>query len=140
MGHYLKPSISADAAERALGAARAAAAASGIAAAISVCDEAGQVKAFLRMDGASFAAGRIAEDKAYTAAAFGVPTGQWFTIHEGDKSLRDGMRNSIDRLSTLGGGVAIVIDGSIIGAVGVSGGSAEQDHQIAQAAADAAAP
>ena len=104
---------------------------------VAVTDEAGHLKAFVRMDGASFAAGRIAEDKAYTASAFGVPTQQWFTILEGDKALRDGMLTSIDRLSTLGGGVAIMAGDKIAGAIGVSGGTYDQDHESAQAGADA---
>lgn len=137
MSHYDKPSITADAARGAVAAAVAEAQRSGVAASVAVCDESGHMKAFERMDGASFAAGKIAEDKAYTASAFGVPTVQWFSILEGDKPLRDGMLSSIERLSTLGGGVPITIDGKIAGAIGVSGGTYDQDHAAAQAGADA---
>lgn len=138
MSTYSKGSIAASAAKKAIDAAVAKAEENGVAISVAVCDESGHLKAFHRMDGASFAAGKIAEDKAYTAAAFGVPTDQWYSILQGDAPLHEGMLNSIERLCTLGGGVAIMADGGIAGAVGVSGGTYQQDHDAAEAGVAAA--
>lgn len=135
-----KPSLPLDEAQRIAAAALRRALELDLAVVIVVVDESGIVKGMLRMDGASFASLRIAEDKAYTAAAFGVSTHEWPAIHAGDPALKDGMLSSVDRFSCLSGGLPIVVDGALVGAIGVSGGTSAQDLDIAQAGllADAA--
>lgn len=106
---------------------------------ISVCDAAGNELAFLRPDGAPLISMGIARDKAYTVAAFnGLPTHDWFGILEGDQALREGIVHR-DRLVIFGGGVPVVVDGQRVGAVGCSGGSADQDRVVAEAGARALA-
>jgi uncharacterized protein GlcG (DUF336 family) len=55
---------------------------------------------------------------------------------EGEPALREGIVHR-DRLVVFGGGVPLRVDGALVGAVGVSGGSAEQDREIAEAGAAA---
>jgi uncharacterized protein GlcG (DUF336 family) len=133
MSTYDKPSITAAAAELAIDAAAKVADANGAPSVVVVVDESGHLKAARRMDGASFAATRIAEDKAYTASAFGVATRDWYGVLQEDGPLREGMLTGIDRLCTLGGGVAIRAGERVVGAIGVSGGTYDQDHEAAAA-------
>ncbi len=116
------------------------AAQTGVTANIAVSDPAGNLLAFARMDGAPLLSTSIAQDKAWTVAAFnGVPTHDWFGLIEGEPALREGIVHR-DRLVVFGGGVPIRVDGVLVGAVGVSGGSAEQDRAVAEAAAAAIWP
>ena len=106
---------------------------------ISVCDAAGHQVVFARMDGAALLAGSIATDKAYSVVAFqGAPTGDWHRKLEVDSAVRDGIVNR-DRLIIFGGGVPVVVDGDVVGAVGVSGGSEAEDEEIAAAGSGALA-
>jgi uncharacterized protein GlcG (DUF336 family) len=109
----------------------------GVAVNVAVTDAAGNLLAFARMDGAPFLSTSIAQDKAWTVAAFnGVPTHEFFGLIEGEPALREGIVHR-DRLVVFGGGVPVYADGVLVGAVGVSGGSAEQDRAVAEAAAAA---
>lgn len=101
--------------------------------AISVCDQGGALKSFLRMDGAPLLSVEIAHNKAYTAAAFGVPTHAWFDVVKDDEPLRLGFVHT-PRLVTFGGGYPIMLDGELIGAIGVSGGHYTDDMAIAEEA------
>lgn len=102
---------------------------------ISVCDSAGNELAFLRPDGAALLSMGIARDKAYTVAAFnGLPTHEWFDIIQDEPALLHGIVHR-DRLTIFGGGLPILVDGELVGAVGCSGGSAEEDRKIAAAGA-----
>ncbi|WP_067970839.1 GlcG/HbpS family heme-binding protein [Mycolicibacter icosiumassiliensis] len=102
--------------------------------AIAVVDRAGNLVVYGRMDGAPLLSGQIAQDKAYTVAAFGLPTHEWFELIKDDPALLHGIVKT-ERLIVFGGGVPILADAELVGAVGVSGGSAAQDRQIAEAAA-----
>lgn len=102
----------------------------------AVVDGSGTLAAFLRMPGAFLHSVEIAIDKAYTAASFGFPTAQWREILAGDEALRLGVPQR-PRLVVFGGGLPIV-EGSgegsaLIGGIGVSGASAEQDEACAHA-------
>jgi len=99
---------------------------------VEVVDSSGIPAAFLRMPGAFLHSIDIAKDKAYTAASFGLATDKWQEIFEKEEMLKLGMPNR-DRLVVFGGGVPIEIDNTIIGGIGVSGGSAEQDIECAKA-------
>jgi uncharacterized protein GlcG (DUF336 family) len=74
----------------------------------------------------------IAMDKAYTAAGFGFPTRDWMPAIAGDDALRIGLPLR-PRLVVFGGGLPIREHGVLIGGIGVSGGSAEQDEACARA-------
>ena len=87
----------------------------------------------LRRDGKYITSESIAIDKAYTAASFGFPTGQWLEVIGDNPRLHAGLTTR-PRLVVLGGGLPMVADGRCIGGVGVSGGSEEQDEACARAA------
>ncbi len=105
---------------------------------VAVVDRAGTPMAFLRMHGAPLHSIGIAEDKAYTAASFGLSTAQWDAVVAGNEALRAGLAQR-ERLVMFGGGLPIVHAGECIGGIGVSGGSEEQDEACARAGLDALA-
>lgn len=94
---------------------------------VAVTDSSGVLMAFLRMPGSFLHSIDISIDKAYTSASFGFPTSQWMSIIKDDPALREGIVQR-ERLVIFGGGVPIQLDGELIGGVGVSGGSAEEDE------------
>jgi uncharacterized protein GlcG (DUF336 family) len=101
---------------------------------IVVLDSGGQLVMLQRLDNAQWGSVEIAKEKARSAVALRRPT----------KALQDAVAQggSNLRLLTIGysvleGGIPIVVDGKIIGAVGVSGVTSQQDAQIAQAGIDA---
>lgn len=100
---------------------------------IAVVDPGGTLKALARMDKAPLLAVQIAQDKAYTAVAYGLPTHEWFDFIQTDEPLRVGIVHT-PRLIVFGGGYPITSDGEVIGAVGVSGGHYSDDMDIAQSA------
>lgn len=104
---------------------------------IAVVDREGHLKAFLRMDGAPLLSIEIAQNKAYTAAAFGLSTHGWFEFIKGDEPLRLGIVHT-ERLVTFGGGYPIVVDGETVGGIGVSGGHYTDDMEVAAAALEGA--
>jgi uncharacterized protein GlcG (DUF336 family) len=124
--------VTAAAAVAATQAAVAHAAALGIRINVAVTDASGVLAAFLRMPGAFLHSVDIAIDKAYTAASFGFPTSQWMELLAKDEALRLGLTQR-PRLVVFGGGVPIREAGLLIGGIGVSGGSAEQDEACALA-------
>lgn len=102
---------------------------------IAVADEGGNLVAHVRMDGAWLGSIDISIKKAFTARAFDISTrdlatqsqsgGQFFGIH----ASNDG------RVMIFAGGIPLEREGKIVGAIGVSGGSGEQDHTVAAAGA-----
>ena len=121
----------------AAGAALKAASALGVPVNIALVDAAGVLAAFVRMPGAPLHSVDIAIDKAYTAASFGLPTGQWHAALAGHSpAVRDGIVLR-PRFVAFGGGLPIVEGGARIGAIGVSGGSEAQDEAIARAGLEA---
>ena len=133
-----RKSITADLAGRIIAGARAAAVEHGKPFVIAVCDESGVLKAFERMDGAALLSVQVAQDKAYTAVGFGMPSGGWYDFIKDDGPLALGAPTGIDRLVIFGGGFPIVIDGEVVGGVGVSGGHYSEDVSIAEAGLRAA--
>lgn len=103
--------------------------------AISVVDTAGQMVAFERMDNTQFGSIAVAQDKAASAALFRRPTKVFQdALAAGGAGLRI---LTLRGANAVEGGIPLVIDGKIIGAIGVSGGSAEQDGVVAKAGLDA---
>ena len=132
-GTFQKQSISAETARRMISAAEDKAREIGVPMNIAVVDESGVLKAFSRMDGAALLSVQIAQDKAYTAVGFGMPTHGWFDFIKDDPPLAAGAPAGIDRLVIFGGGYPITVDGAIVGAIGVSGGHYTQDQEVAEA-------
>ncbi|MBB4301279.1 uncharacterized protein GlcG (DUF336 family) [Rhodobium orientis] len=98
----------------------------------AVVDTGGHLLAFLRAPGAPLHSISIAEDKAFTSASFGLATSKWGAVVAGDDMLRDGLMVR-DRLVMFAGGLPISVDGKIVGGIGVSGASAEEDEICATA-------
>jgi len=98
----------------------------------AVVDDGGNLKAFIRMDEAALLSSEIAQNKAYTAAAFGKSTEDWYPMIKEEPALLAGIVHT-NRLVVFGGGVPLICNGKIVGGVGVSGGSAEEDVQCATA-------
>jgi uncharacterized protein GlcG (DUF336 family) len=104
---------------------------------IAVADEGGNLVSHVRMDGAWLGSIDISIKKAYTSRAFDIATkdlathsqsgGQFFGIH----ASNDG------KIMIFAGGIPLKKNGKVVGAIGVSGGSGEQDHAVAEAGAAA---
>src|SRR6201996_4745075 len=127
-----KTSVSTALAHRIIDAAEKKAGEIGVPMVIAVCDESGVLKAFSRMDGAALLSVQIAQDKAFTAVGFGMPTDAWHDFIKDDPPLDKGAVGGIDRLVIFGGGVPINIGDKVVGAIGVSGGHYTQDMEVAQ--------
>ncbi len=125
-------SISAAAAHAAVAAAVAHADAIGVKVNVAVVDAGGTLAAFLRMPGAFLHSVDIAIDKAYTSTSFGFPTSQWKAVFGSDELLKIGLSER-PRLVVIGGGLPIREGELLIGGIGVSGASAEQDEACAAA-------
>lgn len=134
------PTITTDAAHRVIAAAEAKAAEIGVPMCIAVADTGGNLKAFSRMDGAALLSTQVAQDKAYTAVGFGMPTHGWHDFIKDDAPLAAGAPTGIDRLVIFGGGYPIQVDGAMVGAIGVSGGHYSQDQDVAEAGLAVLAP
>ena len=104
---------------------------------IAVVDAGGNLKAFARMDGAWLGSIDISVKKAKTARFFNMDTGKIGELSQPGKPLYQ-IEVSNGGLITFPGGVPIkAADGTIVGAIGVSGSTVENDHTVAQAGADA---
>ena len=130
---FAKRSITSEAAHRIVAGAEAKAAEMGKAMVIAVVDDDGVLKAFSRMDGAALLSVQVAQDKAYTAVGFGLPTHGWHDFIKDDPPLADGATTGIDRLVIFGGGYPITVDGQVVGGIGVSGGHYSEDQEVAEA-------
>jgi uncharacterized protein GlcG (DUF336 family) len=134
MPDILKRSISLDTAEQMSLAAIAKARELGIVITITIVDESGITKLFSRMDGAPLITIDASRKKAITAVGFGLPTGKtWFDFIKDDPILREGVHDFTDFM-LMGGGLPVIRNNEMIGAIGVSGGHYEKDQQCAHAA------
>ncbi len=111
----------------------------GIPMCIAVTDESGNLIAFERMDGGKIHSITISQDKAFTAASARKGT------HEFNQACIPGHENNLfgihtalgGRMCIVGGGLPITFNGKVVGGIGVSSGSPEQDLGCAQAGIDA---
>src|ERR1700739_2835728 len=104
---------------------------------IAVADEGGNLVAHVRMDGAWLGSIDISIKKAYTSRAFDIATKD-FATHAQSASQFFGIHASNDgRIMIFAGGIPLKKNGKVVGAIGVSGGSGEQDHAVAEAGAAA---
>jgi glc operon protein GlcG len=109
---------------------------------LAVVDDGGHMLAFERMDGARPASIYTATTKAVTAATFRAPSGP---IPPGttapdpllNLSLQNAALASGGKLTTLPGGIPVIVENQVIGAIGVGGGTSEQDTTVARAGVDA---
>ena len=99
---------------------------------VGVTDAGGNLIAFLRMPGAFPQSIQIAIDKAYTAGGFGFPTARWMSIIGHDEGMKLGF-SAQPRLVVFGGGLPIRVQGQLVGGIGVSGASEQQDSECARA-------
>jgi uncharacterized protein GlcG (DUF336 family) len=131
MENYFKKSISLADAERIARAAMAKATELDLSIAVAIVDESGIMKHFVRMDKAPLIAVDASRKKAVTAVGYGIPTGEsWFNFIKDDPILREGVHGFSDFM-LLGGGVPILSDNQVIGAVGISGGHYSTDQECA---------
>jgi len=97
-----------------------------------VVDAGGHPIAFLRGDGAFLPSGGIARDKAATAAGFGAPTGALYDALAPEPAVLAGIAKR-DGVAAFPGGLPIRAGDEVIGGIGVSGASADQDEDCARA-------
>lgn len=122
--------VSLETARRALDAVCGAARELGICVSVAIVDPSGHLMTYDRMDGAPLLTAQLAQDKAYTAAAFGLATHEWWDLVRDNPALLHGLPKT-DRLIIFGGGIPIITQGEVVGAIGVSGGSPDQDQALA---------
>jgi uncharacterized protein GlcG (DUF336 family) len=128
-----KHSVSSELAQKMVNAAVAKARELGVTENVAILDDAGNLKAFSRMDGTPIPTIEMAHNKAYTAL-LGVSTQDFFNFIRGDPSLLAGIP-TLAHMAAWGGGFPIEVDGEIVGAVGVSGApTVQNDVDCARAA------
>ncbi|WP_321476356.1 heme-binding protein [uncultured Paludibaculum sp.] len=126
--------VTLDDAKRMLSAAEAKATSLGIAYNIAVVDAGGHLVAFLRQDGALIGSIELAINKAVTARIFDKTTTVLAGLAQPGQPLYGIQESNAGKVVIFGGGVPILSDGAIIGAVGASAGTVEQDIAVAEAA------
>ena len=103
---------------------------------IAIVDEGGNLIAFERMDGGKITSAIIAQDKAFTAAGAKKATHEYNAACQ-PGNLVFGIHTAIGgRLCVVGGGLPVVIDGDVVGGIGLSSGTPQQDMDCAQAGID----
>ena len=100
---------------------------------ITIVDKPGNLKAFAAMDGALPLSLEVAQNKAFSAAAYNRATHEWYDRLKDDPPLLHGLVHT-ERLVIFGGGYPIKINGELIGGIGVSGGHYTHDMQVCEAA------
>jgi glc operon protein GlcG len=101
-------------------------------------DESGVMKEMVRMDGAPLVSVQTAINKAYAAAAIGMPTDDFYAAIEADSAAVASFATR-PGLALIAGGVPILVDGQVAGAVGIAGAmTGAEDRRIAEVAASRA--
>jgi uncharacterized protein GlcG (DUF336 family) len=109
----------------------------GCAMSVAVLDEGREILAFGRQDGAPLISVDVALNKAHTARSMNMPTGDIGPLTQPGQPLY-GFETAAGRpIITFAGGQPVKVDGVVVGAVGVSGGSPDQDDEVARAGAGA---
>ena len=102
---------------------------------IAIVDEGNNLLAFSRMPGAWLGSIDIAQGKAYTARSFDMPTKDLAPLAQPNQPLFGIDASNNGKIIIFAGGIPLSKDGKIVGAIGVSGGSVEQDQAVAEAGA-----
>jgi uncharacterized protein GlcG (DUF336 family) len=100
---------------------------------IAVVDEGGNLVAFARMDDAWLGSIDIAQNKAYTARAFDMPTKDLAPLAQPGAPLYGIEASNRGRVIVFAGGIPLIAGSRVVGAIGVSGGTVEQDQEVAEA-------
>ena len=129
--HY--NTLTLDAAKQILVAAEAKAKSLGIAYNIAVVDAGGHLLSFSRQDGALIGSIDLAINKAYTARIFDKSTSYLATLSQSGDSLFGIQQSNAGRVVIFGGGVPVLFEGVIVGAIGASAGTVEQDIAVVEA-------
>src|SRR5262245_9205886 len=127
-------SLTLEDAKHMLSAAEAKAASLGIPYCVAVVDAGGHLVAFLRQDGALIGSVDLAIDQASTARLFDKKTSDLATLAQSGKPLFGIQESNAGKVVIFGGGVPVVLNETIVGAVGASAGTVEQDVAVAEAA------
>ena len=130
-------SLTLDDAKQMLSAAEAKAASLGIPYCVAVVDAGGHLLAFLRQDGALIGSIDLAINKAVTARIFDKTTSTLARLAQPGEPLFGIQESNSGKVVIFGGGVPVMFRGNIVGAVGASAGTVEQDIAVAEAAAAA---
>ena len=132
----VRPTMPAEVSRRLIDAAVSEAARLAVPVTVVTVDESGVVKALHRMDGAPLVSIQTAQSKAYAAAAIGMPTDDFYSaISEDCAAVASFAGHS--GLALIGGGLPVLADGQVAGAIGVAGAmTAAEDRRIAEAAVD----
>lgn len=104
---------------------------------IAVMDAGANLVAFHRMDEALLASIDISQNKAFSSVTLKMPTQTINEVSQPGEPLYGIGDTNDGRIVTFGGGLPLEDDGTVVGAIGVSGGSPEEDEEVAQAGVDA---
>lgn len=126
--------VTLDDAKQMLSAAEAKAMSFGIAYNIAVVDAGGHLVAFVRQDGALIGSINLAIDKAVTARIFDKATSDLSRLAQSGRPLFGIQESNDGKVVIFGGGIPVVVKGCVVGAVGASAGTVEQDVAVAEAA------
>jgi uncharacterized protein GlcG (DUF336 family) len=103
---------------------------------IAVTDDSGNLIAFERMNGGKAHSIEVAQDKAFTAGAARKATHEYNAVNT-PGNLAFGIHTEAGgHISTVGGGLPVVIEGDCVGGIGASSGSPQQDMEVSQAGLD----
>ena len=104
---------------------------------IALVDEGNNLLAFARMPGAWLGSIDIAQGKAFTARAFDMPTKDLGKMAQSGEPLFGIHASNHGKIIIFAGGIPLIANGQVIGAIGVSGGTVDQDQEVAEAGVDA---
>ncbi|HEX2359113.1 MAG TPA: heme-binding protein, partial [Solirubrobacterales bacterium] len=104
---------------------------------VAVVNDGNNLTAFARMDNAWLGSIDIAQNKAYTARSFDMATKDLASLSQPNQPLFGIHASNQGRLIIFAGGIPLANGDEVVGAIGVSGGSVEQDHEVAEAGAAA---
>src|ERR1700741_4061068 len=104
---------------------------------VAVVDEGGNLVSHERMDGAWIGSIDISQKKAFTSRAFDISTKDLSSHSQSGQQFFGIHASNNGKIMIFAGGIPLKKDGKVVGAVGVSGGSGDQDHAVAEAGAAA---
>jgi glc operon protein GlcG len=134
VGPSMRPTVSDAVSRRMIDAAVREAGTMAVAVTVAVVDESGVTKEMLRMDGAPLVSVQTAMNKAYAAAAIGMPPDDFYQAIESDAAAVAEFATR-PGLALIAGGLPVIADGRVSGAVGVAGAmTGAEDRRIAEAA------
>lgn len=126
-------SVTLDAAQKVVDGARAKADEIGVPMNIAVVDDGNNLTAFARMDGAWLGSIDISQNKAYTARSFDMSTKDLAPLAQPNQPLYGIEASNQGQLIVFAGGIPLMDGDDVVGAIGVSGGSVDEDHEVAEA-------